>query len=566
MNIEEIMKPYFDKKEEITRRPQEFQNSQNEIINRYEEENKKYREENQRYESELTAINVRLNNLRNNKDKEIEEFVQNAVSDRPDFYVGYGAMIRKDLEQEYLKREKELQNELEMKSRQLSQKISDNYLQISVNNKLIGEQQNYKFYNVDVRELVDVKHDLRKSLISAKKELETKLQEIELRFDAVMYKLSTFKYEYDENHNVLNGKEYRELFELSNSLIEVKYNLQRDLKQVAEYLNLTELTEEEVKTVMMSMSELEKEEYNKRKNLVQKNEEVVSTIKIEDSNEIEEQTPITELTEEIEPVTKKNILEEPIVETIEEVRGEPTIVEDQNIIYEQANAAIESKIVSEENYSKFIDEIATDVLKCVKRLRTVKIKDGKLTKITPGEENKEYEISGSSPRRIELVNGLYLNRHDVENATRNYKRQNKGRTFTVKGTDKALSVTSESVNKVKEILRKFSLQDLLIEKKISVFDVKRVYGKEKTEEYINDEYSVEFRTEDYVRVKDVYQAFKELFTEKTPTWLEKLTSKFRKNEVEETEEVQDAEYEQVEDKMTWNAEEPEYEIVRAKTK
>ena len=43
-----------------------------------------------------------------------------------------------------------------------------------------------------------------------------------------MLKLSTFKYEYDENHNVLNGKNYRALFEESNHLIEVKYNLQSE--------------------------------------------------------------------------------------------------------------------------------------------------------------------------------------------------------------------------------------------------------------------------------------------------------------------------------------------------
>ena len=65
--------------------------------------------------------------------------------------------------------------------------------------------------------------------------------------------------------------------------------------------------------------------------------------------------------------------------------------------------------------------------------------------------------------------------------------------------------------------------------------------------------------------------------EKTPTWLERLTSKFRRPELEdldqvpyeyyeEIEEVQDAEYEQVQDTLSWNAEEPEYEVVKARTK
>lgn len=552
MNIEEIMKPYFDKKEEFSKRHEVFENSQNEIINRYEEENKKYREENESYEREIAAINVRLENYRKNRNAEIEEYVKNAVSDRPEFYAGYGAMIRKDLEQEYINREKAL--ELEIIN--LSDKINNNYLKIARNNQKIRESEEAKkvgeinkFYNVDIRELVDIKHDLRKSLISAKKELEAKIQEASLRFDAVMNKLSTFKYQYDENHNVLNGNEYRELFELSNSLIEVKYNLQKDLKQVDEYLELTELTEEEVKTVMMSMTDLEKEEYNRRKNLVEIVEQVTSSIG-----------------DKVEVVSAgSDEFTEEVIDTPTNNRFEEKINKDHDI-FAEARSTIEAQRELEHNYSGFIEEISSDVLKCVKKLRTVKIQDGKATQITPGKENVEYELSSDSEEPIELVNGLYLNRRDVEKAARNYKRQNKGRTFTVKGMDLALNVTRKSVNKLKEVLRKFSLQDLLSEKKISVFDVKRVYGKDKSEEYTNDGPSIEFNAEDYVKLTDVYDAFKELFVEKTPTWLERLTSKFRRNEIEELEEVQDAEYEQIEDEMTWNAEEPEYEVVKARTK
>lgn len=554
MNIEEIMKPYFDKKEEISKRPEEFKNEQNEIINKYNEENKRYKEENERYEGEISALNVRLENLRNNKDREIEEYVQNAVSDRPEFYAGYGAMIRKDLEQSYLKREKELEKELEIKSKELSQKISNNYLQISVNNKLIEEQQNYPFYNVDVRELIDVKHNLRKSLISAKKELEIKLQETELRFETVMHKLSTFKYEYDENHNVLNGKEYRELFELSNSLIEVKYNLQRDLKQVDEYLALTELTEEEVKTVMMSMSDIEKEEYNRRKNIIENVEEVLSSIETQDREETNEPV-IASVSEEIE--TEKV---EPVVQ--ESTQVAPIVpLETSKDIYDYAKETIDAQRELEHNYSAFIEEISTDVLRCVKKLRTIKVEDGKVIQTDPA---KNYKVEGNLPEEIELPNGMYLNRHDIERASRNYKKQSKGRTFTVKGIDLALNVTRKSVKRVKEALRAFSLRELLNEKKISIFDVKRVYGKDKAEEYTNQ--SIEIKVEDYVKVEDAFEAFKELFIEKTPTWLERLTSKFKREEVDEIEDVQDAEYEQIEDTMTWNADEPEYEVVKARTK
>lgn len=557
MNIEEIMKPYFDKKNEFSKRHEFFENGQNEIISKYEEENKNYSEIIESYEKELAAINVRLQNSINNRSAQIEEYVKNAVADRPEFYAGYGAMIRKDLEQEYIKREKAL----EAQKNELIDKINDYYLKIEENDRLIEEAEKTKkvgeinkFYNVDVRELVDIKHDLRKELISAKKELEIKIREVSLRFEAVMYKLSTFKYQYDENHNVLNSDQYRTLFEQSNSLIEVKYNLQKDLKQVDEYLKITELTEEEVKIVMMSMTDQEKEEYNRRKNLVQSIEEVLSPIEIETNNVIEEPTPI-EVKEEIEEA------EETIVEPMEEANKEAIVNENENLIYEQASAAIENKIQEEDNYSKFINKISDDVLRSIKKLRTIKVQDGKIIQTNT---TKEYKVEGSLPEEIELANGLYLNRHDVEHATKKYKKQSKGRTFTVKGIDLVLTVTKESVKKVKEALRKVSLQELLNEKKISIFDVKRVYGKEKAEKYVNYNSNIELKTEDYIRVEDAYEAFKELLFEKAPTWVETVTSKSDK--VEESKEVQEANYVQVEDEMTWNAEEPEYEVVKAKTK
>ena len=87
------------------------------------DENEKCKLENESYEKERLALKTRLQTIRNNRNSEIEEYVKNAVSERPDFYAGYGAMIRKDLEQEYLKHEKAL--ELQIIS--LSDKINNNY-------------------------------------------------------------------------------------------------------------------------------------------------------------------------------------------------------------------------------------------------------------------------------------------------------------------------------------------------------------------------------------------------------------------------------------------------------
>lgn len=561
MNIEEIMKPYFDKKEEISKRPIEFENGQVEIINKYEDENKKLKEENALYQGEISALKARLENLRNNKAREIEEYVQNSLSDRPEFYAGYGAMIRKDLEQSYLKREKELEKEIEAKEAELKQKINNIYLEITVNNKLIEEEQakKYPFYNVDVRELVDVKHDLRKKLISTKKDLENKLKEVQLDFDTVMLKLSTFKYEYDENHNVLNGKNYRALFEESNRLVEVKYNLQKELNKIEENLKITELTEEEIKILMMSMTELEKKEYESRKN----SDSIISTV------EQQQEEKIDSIISAVEELTSKEFAERG--ENTDELDSEEKVelkTEELNLpepiegttVYETARKAIEEQQKLEESYSEFIKEVSKDILLSVDKLRAVKIEDGKyLTVSTPEKETENYVLEeNSEEEKVQLVNGLYLNKKDVFKALNNYVRKNKDQSFTVKGIEQTLTVTRKSLKTVKEFLKECTVKKLFSEKKLSAFDIKRVFGKEKAEEYIKDDSSnkkVKMPTGDYILRTDIHEAFKALFVEKTSTWFETLKSKYMKY-VTDTAEHKDQKEE--------SAVDAEYEVVKTK--
>ena len=157
MNLEEIMKPYYDKKDNIEKQ----------------------------YIERKSFLTLRLENLRNNKEREIEEYVQNAVAERPDFYAGYGAMIRKDLEQAYAKKEQELEQEI---------------------------KDNDKYYRLDVRELVSIKEDLRKELISARKEIELQIAEVGVQLDSLKLKYARFEPVYDENYNMLNGDERAKIF------------------------------------------------------------------------------------------------------------------------------------------------------------------------------------------------------------------------------------------------------------------------------------------------------------------------------------------------------------------
>ena len=225
MNIEEIMKPYFDKKNRI------------ETI----------KEVNEKNQEQINFLNIRLNRLRENKAAEIEEYVSNALNSNQNFYVGYGAMLRKDLEQEYAAKEQDLQNEI-------------NKLQEEMQNNLNSLNNSGKYHNVDVREYADFKQDARKKLFSIKKDLEFRLQEVKLNYDIVMLNLSKFKLEYDENHNVINGDVYKSIYAQADSLIDVKRSVQKELEKVNEYIAETELTKEEISVLMMSMTPWEKEE------------------------------------------------------------------------------------------------------------------------------------------------------------------------------------------------------------------------------------------------------------------------------------------------------------------
>ena len=61
MNLDELMRPYFEKKQEIENSRQEQKNS----------------------------LKLQLERIRDNKEREIAEYIQNAVLDGNEFYSGY---------------------------------------------------------------------------------------------------------------------------------------------------------------------------------------------------------------------------------------------------------------------------------------------------------------------------------------------------------------------------------------------------------------------------------------------------------------------------------------------
>lgn len=97
--LEEIMKPYYDKKNEI----QEVKN---------------------KYEEEIKEIESKLNNLRKVKKNEMDMYISSALSFNRDFYDKDGLIPKRQLVENYSVEEEELSNKLEELNKELKNSIA----------------------------------------------------------------------------------------------------------------------------------------------------------------------------------------------------------------------------------------------------------------------------------------------------------------------------------------------------------------------------------------------------------------------------------------------------------
>ena len=460
MNLEEIMKPYYDKKDNIEKQ----------------------------YIERKSFLTLRLENLRNNKEREIEEYVQNAVAERPNFYAGYGAMIRKDLEQAYAKKEQELEQEI---------------------------KDNSKYYRLDVRELVSIKEDLRKKLISARKEIELQIAEVGVQLDSLKLKYARFEPVYDENYNMLNGDERAKIFNENHRLIEVKYNLEKQLEAIKENLSITEITKEEASILMMSLTPWEQEELNRRRTSREVQNVEVPSIEIPKEIENDVTAPVEE--DKNEEITE----EEPVVE----LPVEPEIVPEEE--------KIEENVVLVDSFKELLDTVFEDVLKSTKKLRTVKLEGTNPVQLsTRTNEDPEYNYVGDlEDETVNLPNGAYLNKRDIFKALDNYRKENKGRTFKVKGYNKTFEINRKTIRLVKKQLRECSAIKLVSEKKLGHFDIKRVYGKEQADKYVElGKVETKMASGEYINLNEFNYNLKDVFAEKGLSWFEKFKNKLSKKQ------------------------------------
>jgi len=496
--LENIMKPYFDKKKEIDNVPVALENEKNEQANKIREMKAKRIGKRKELEEELENLKLRresaINDFKEKMSREIEEYIGNAQNSNSNFFASYGSMLRKDLEREYSFKLKELEDNFKDQEEALVAEIAK--LKVVTEEEKttkqtledLGKKSDYT--RVDLRELVEVKGSLRKQLIAEQKRLNFELKQQQINFDSAMLKLDAFKYEYNAQQQVINGADWRAIYEESNKIADKIDEIRKALKKVEEYLNLTELTKEESAAIMMSMTPWEKEEYDRRKGNTNNNTG-------NNSSSYNKNDDIVEI-------------DDPVISKHEEKDGNIVVDDMENLL----------------------KTIYNDIVKEAMKLNSVKLNESKTKDnlyISSKSGDEQYKENGMLDESVKLPCGEYVNMDDINQAVNNLYDKTKDRKYIVKETGKEYKISKSTVEKLKNKLKKCSTIKLVKEKKVSKLDLLKIFGKKKANKVMNE---VEMSTlkdvnvpeGDYINRNELIANLDNLFTTKKLEWLRKFSN------------------------------------------
>lgn len=478
--IEQMMQPYFDIKDIIKNDPKSIENESTNIEQNLSELREKRL-------SEKRLLEARLNNLRENRDKEIEEFINGADSY---FYAGHAATIRKDLELAYKEKEEELENQIKFLSRK-----SDEELNLTEQKNLVSSKTDFRS-RAYIRKTINIKEDIRKKLIAKQKEIEIMLSKEKINFDNAMLDLSQFKYIYDESHNPTNASEWKNLYQKSSESSDKMVSLRNQLEQIKKYLKEMELTEEEIKIVMTSITPQEKA--------------ILQELDQHEKNETLEPTP--EPTPEPIPRLREFNYNAADVSYNNDVVTEPKFIEKGNKIEVDTRADL-------------VKLIYNDVMKTIESTDTITLHDSKGdlsdTERYIGINN---EIKGTvDVGSMALPNGEYVNSEDFEDALDKYINKSKGKTYVVKERNDKLHMTN--VEKFKKALNNSSI--IHFGKKVaSKFAIR---GKEQSAviSKVLGEVNGEAKQGKYISRNELIRNLNELFEKKSTNWIKYFAVKLK---------------------------------------
>ena len=470
-NIERIMKPYFDKMkefetpaidiEELNRLRSRLDYLRNMVIF----ESREKTDEEKRVEAE-------------EREKEINDYINGDKNDN--FYSGLysnASDIRRRLEEEYNKKDRLKETARLERLSQYENEIIDIRIKI---NDLENPKEN-KPGLVDLRELIDIKNEMRKGLFDLRKQLQQEHEQILNKTNELMVNYNS--------KGEFGGDALTDLIQERNKLEKRDFEISTLLRKIEENLKLTNLTDDEISAAMRSLTEEQREELNRR-NILRNvaNEKVEETTSKSESDKEE--------TAEVTRDKKGNI-----------------VVEDE----EQLLAAIRDEIMNELHISGTVKVDSKDGVKYAK----VDSGDGlNSTTARLGEEDK-----------IQLPNGEYLLSSDFDKAIEAFYNKQKGKKLIVKSSNRKYKVTPKTINKLKESLKNAAIVSSSKNSATSKLDL--VAGKTAKDRATVAEVSdVKVPTGNYLLETDVVKALNNVFE---PTRIQKIKDRLRnfKNRMKE---------------------------------
>ncbi len=518
--LNEIMKPYFDKINGI-----------NGIEENVKQNREKMSDVLNRRRLEKRQLELRLERLRKNKDKEINEYIES----QPMLYVGYGATLRKDLEEMYKSQEEELlaeiksfdivtqkqidelENELNNQQNRHREeyKIDMSYAKDLLNefnesNRAMKDAKNALNSNISLSEMVEIKLNTKKQLISMQKELSLQLDQEEINFQQVMLKINRFEYKYDNNHQIINADEWKKLYDESNIIKEKCEELRACLEKIKQNLALMELTKEEAEYLMRSKAPFEERKLSERP---------------ADINKVNDDTHETK--------TEENDKTDDLSDMIED-KETPALVDYEKD--KKGNITVETQ-------DDLLKALYNEILKEIENLRTVRINgsNGKLGQNgryvnAKDDTNSSYSNIGnilhSDDEPIQLPNGEYLYTSDFNQAIDRLYNKQKGRTYTVKESGKKYKITYRTLDKFKSQLKDSAILSL---KNKEDSEGKLLYGgpSNKDQVQLGEVGPTNLPEGSYLLKNDVIDKLNSVFAPSRLTSLKALVSKLKKKDNED---------------------------------
>lgn len=591
--LENIMKPYFDKKKEIESVSDTLENNKKLMSKEIHNLKTSRIERRKELEVELENLRVRykvtIEDFKQKQEREIDEYIEQLMGSNPHLSATYASFIRKDLEQQYNKKSEKIENDFKLREEQL---ISEIKLLKSVSEEEKNEKNDLSklnnsldFSRVDLREMVELKDELRKKLFAERKRLNLELLDLkeeqelyektslelnenQLNLIQVMDKLSNFKYEYNDQNQVVNSDEWRKLYEESNlistkiqdltkllleknSVVHKINDINKSLERVEEYISLTELTKEETASVMMSMTPWERKEYDRRKSIKSLDipvEDVPQFINIYDLEFVKAQNA------ENKSVTSKTEQEnffETAYEGVMHILDKSPKIKTHDVF--EVNAIDDENTTSVDSMEDLYTDIYNDIAKELDTMKAIRmILDDGLNKNKRSFEIKEngeqnYVQVGvvdtrlDSGETIELPSGELLSENDIiEGIEKIYNKNDHDRkTYVVEGSQEENKFSKNYVNKIKQALKKCTALKLVKEKTLQETDLIRVHGKEKVKNFFkkfNVALAVEKNTGEkyegnYIEKEDAKKILSELINKKSPYWTKKILAKLNQKRV-----------------------------------